>query len=227
MLALQPGNAPIAASAPLQGDPSTSLRMTKRAYPLSSSWAEGAERPESKEPTGRGGLRQRRCTLVGVPASQPGNAPVAASVPLQGDPSTSLRMTKGPTALRARSAQDDETRTPPCHPERSPRRGRSRRTPPVAEAFDKGRAPWLGCSRPNRGTPPPPQAVATPRHPERRRRKPPESKDPTRGVPSAALEGALSRGARVPTKERLRRRERLRPVRSFDSAPPAAPLRSG
>ena len=36
-----------------------------------------------------------------------------------------------------------------------------------------------------------------------------------------------ARGARIPTRERRRRRERLRPARSFDSARPAGSLRSG
>ena len=50
--------------------------------------------PESKDPTGRGRLQLRTCTLAGMPALQPGNASIAAGVPLQGDPSTALRMTK-------------------------------------------------------------------------------------------------------------------------------------
>ena len=142
--------------------------------------------------------------MAGMLAPQPGNAPVAAGTPLRRDPST-------PRRLRRRCAQDDET--PPCHPERRARQlcrperraqgARSRRTPPAAGAFDEGGVPWPGCSRPNRETPPSPQALPSgeilrlraacgaaalrmtkrpPCHPERRRRS-----RRSRRIPLAAL----------------------------------------
>ena len=122
----------------------------------------------------------------------------------------------------------------PCHPERSPRRGRSRRTPPVAGAFNKGGVPRLGCPRPDRGTPPPPRAVATG---EILRLRSPCGLAPLRmtkrAQPLVILSVALEEGgvegtrrsrapstkeallgwdARAPTQERHRRRGRSRPL---------------
>ena len=123
------------------------LRMTKDAHPL----------PCHPERSPRRG-RSRRIPPVAGAFNEGGVPRSGCSRPKQKTPSCAAEASPPVRSFDsggfAASAQDDKTRTPfPCHPERSPRRGRSRRIPLVAGAFSKGGVSWLGCSRPNRAAP--------------------------------------------------------------------------
>ena len=178
-----------------------------------------AEHPPSKRAHfGTRRAAQRRPT--DVPEAYAGTKARVRGVSGEG---SATRGTAGPDAAPGRRRASEKLKGRRC---RSPKRQREslgcarwpRRATKWASAHAESRTRGqMACHRASQRQPVPPFVKTAE----------PRGARSARSAKRQAGRRRWSEGARIPTQERRRRRGRLRPARSFDSARPAGSLRSG